>query len=243
MTRLALTRALLRREFGKPAIAMVAAGSLAGIWAGNAAIEMLDAPLMGLFDSAVGRFHTTMLVVAALLVVLRISVRGQDDHSHGWLVPYFPTGGSRWFHSIAVAAVTVVSMWLLFVAGAGSFALTLLVIGDSADVLRLMPLLMVSGVLNLLGFAMLTTLVSLIVRDATATIVLTFVLVMLPFVMVLNSLRKDADLTPWVELLWKVMPSFYIPGTTRGWLITIGFAVVSMAAAAALGHLRTARYA
>ncbi|CAN5742095.1 hypothetical protein BH23GEM10_BH23GEM10_05380 [soil metagenome] len=243
MTRLALIRALLLRELGTPAIALIAAGALAGIWAGGAAIDMLDGPLTGVLEDAIARFHTTVLWVAAFLVILRISVRGQDDHSNGWLVPYIAAGGFRWFHSIAVAAVTAMSMWLLFVAGAGSFALTLDVVGDSNDVLRFMPRLMLSGGVSLLAFAMLTTVISLTVRDAIATLVLTFVVIGLPPLMYMNAALRGTDVAPWIELLLRLSPGVYVPGTTASWLVKIGFAVVAMAAASALGHLRTARYA
>lgn len=240
---MALVRQLLRRELGLPAIVLMLALAFAGTWAGIAAIDMLEWPGIGIFESAITRFHVTALWITAFLVILRISVRGQDDHSSGWLVPYIAAGGSRWVPGIAVACVTALSMWLLFVAGAGSFALTLLVAGDSADVLRIMPLLMLSGFLSLLAFAMLTTVVSLTVRHAMATLITTCAVISLPAFMYLNALlRGAADVAPWIELLLRLSPGAYVPGTTASWLIKAGFAMVACAAASALGHMRTARY-
>lgn len=247
MTVSALLRALIRRELNARLLAAMAVTAAAGAAAGRYAVQRhaAEADATGLFDPIL-RFPTTMLLAAALLLLLRIAGRRHDDHEAAWLDPWCATGGERAAYVVALWASTVVSMWLLFAAGAGAHALTILAVGDSADVLLHMRTMLPAGGLMLGAVGAYGTAVAIVMRNAfSSAIGSVFFVVAAYFAAVYYAIRSGGTslprlLDPW---LLAVVPAVQPAAGVESVVLQITYILAAGAVAAGLSRWLVGRRA
>lgn len=195
--------ALLRRELGAgtvAAAAMVVAGSVAAAsMAGEPGATANLSPLAG---RLLRRFDLVVLGASAVLAALRAAVRVAADGSDGWLEPYAAAGGRRGAYVVGLAGAIALPAAGLFLVGAISHAVAVHVSAGSGELLRGLPGLAPAGILLVAVVAAHAVLVSVIVREATASVVATAVLVVAPYAAAAAAMARHDGSIPTVVRFW-----------------------------------------
>lgn len=235
---------LWRREQVAATLLLLIGCVIAGVLAADAAAGMQGgAPAAPVVGNMLRRFHVTVMHGAGAFAVLLTASRLDSDHRSGWLVPYTASGADRVWYTFALGVVVTGVAWLVFLAGAGSFAVALWAVHGSDDVLSLMPRLMAAGALGLAGYTLTTLAVGGVVRAPLGAAAVVFGLVAMPWIIALLVFsRSPAASTRLLEVASAVTPSLLVPGTAGAWAGQAMFVFGALVLAGAVGRLRTARY-
>jgi hypothetical protein len=176
-----LLPALARREFDVVSGVLLGLGSLS---AAAAAHELYGADAEGTLLPLIGqllrRFDLTVLGIVALVLVLRCAARIEADHADGWLACYLAAGGSRWAYGSAFALTALMAPAAVFAGAAVTFAISVAILTDSVELLRLLPRTLGAGLLVLGTYSVSTVAVGTILRRASTTAVVIGALVVFP---------------------------------------------------------------
>ncbi|MEX1182831.1 MAG: hypothetical protein WEF86_06320 [Gemmatimonadota bacterium] len=160
----------------------IAASALAGIGAARIGLQpRATEVLLPVGADPLARYPAVILSVAALLVLLRVAAHRHEDREARWIEPWCAAGGGRIAYAFALGGSVVVSMWLLFAAGAVAFALSILLLTRDASLLWHMRLALPAGAVLLAADAGYGLVIALIVRHALGASIAALFLLAAPY--------------------------------------------------------------
>jgi hypothetical protein len=241
MNRPQLGHALVRRELTLMLVAMVLLAGLLAVGAAHEYGRMLEAgDRTPVLDRMLRRFDLTMMYLMALLVTLRLAARAESDHVSGWLEPVFAAGGSRWAYGVQLTLVSLIPPAAIFAVTAVAFAIGVDAITGSAELLTALPRTVGGGILVLGTFGVCAGLLGVLLRSGPATLVLTLLLLLVPFIGILRYASAGSRLPAWLVAVAYLSPLPVVPEPDvigRG----IVYIAVGLAAVAVASHLRAGR--
>jgi hypothetical protein len=183
LARSRLAAALLAREFGAAFAAAVVVVAGAGWFTAMVVTGAADAGGMpSLALRLLRRFDLALLTVAAVMAGMRVAVRMDDDRRAGWLEPYCAAGGSRVTYGVALVLAAALPAWIVFGAGAMSFATGILTLSGSLEMLLALTRIAPAGLLFVTVAAAHVAATGFVVREPLATVVSAALLAAAPYV-------------------------------------------------------------
>lgn len=195
---LRLARALIRREVGivLPAVLILAIGAAAV--AAHEVQRAGDVAMSSLLDRLLRRFDLTALAVMVFAVVLRVAVRTEEDHRTGWIGPVTLSGIPRWSYAPAVTISALILPVSAFAVATVSFAVAVLIVSGTAELIRALPATIGSGILLLGMHAFCTTALGTAFRNVSVTIGVAAVLTLAPLILTFRYFSAGQDAPLWV---------------------------------------------
>jgi hypothetical protein len=207
LPRSALIVSLLRREFSPAAVLLLAVTFGAGYYgASHAAALRAGGTADPIFARLLLRFDLTLLGAAALIAVLRTVQRTVDDQASHWLEGYRAAGADMRAYGPALAFVSGAAAWLLFAAGASGFALGVARFDAAFELLRALPVLLISGALLIASHAALAAALAGLIRDALATLLVHALLAFGPLAAMMIQFSRGGGDAPLLKLALHLSP-------------------------------------
>lgn len=191
----------------------------------------------------VRRLDITLLFVMALGVTLRIAARTEADHVTAWASPPCVSGGGRAWYGPGVALSAFAAAAIVFVAGASAFAIGTSLYGDTAELVRALPLTLSGGVLVLASVGLYSAVIGVLVKRTYATMCLAAALIIVPYVLTLPYLRQGVVLPRWLYV-WLISypPLLTLPADTWTFIHALVYVTCGIIVLAAVSHRYAARH-
>jgi hypothetical protein len=240
---LRLTRALIRREAGivLPVVLLFAIGAAAV--AAHEVQNTGDVAMSSLVDRLLRRFDLTALAVMVFAVILRVAIRTEEDHRAGWIGPVTLSGIPRWSYAPAVTISALILPVSAFTVATVSFAVSVMILSGTAELIRVLPATLGSGILLLVMHAVCATAFGTAFRNVSATIGVAAMLTLAPLFLMFRHFSEGRDVPLWVIGLAYAAPLSAPPSDTGSVVRVVLYIALAGSLAALVSHRVAGRQA